>query len=98
MFISGLKGMPRRVASYSILFEHTNFASTVGAYIIMSGMIVLLVAIITSWNKGEPAGPNPWGANSLEWMVPTPPPLENFDVQPVITEDPYNFDKEMVRS
>jgi hypothetical protein len=31
-------------------------------------------------------------------MVPTPPPLENFDVSPSITEDPYNFDKEMVRS
>jgi cytochrome c oxidase subunit I len=98
MFISGLKGMPRRVASYSILFEHTNFASTIGAYIIMSGMIVLLVAIIRSWNKGEPAGPNPWGANSLEWMVPTPVPLENFTVQPVITEDPYNFNKEVVRT
>ena len=98
MFISGLKGMPRRVASYSLLFEHTNFASTIGAYIIMSGMIVLLVAIITSWNKGEPAGPNPWGANSLEWMVPTPVPLENFEVLPVVTEDPYNFNKEVVRS
>jgi cytochrome c oxidase subunit 1 len=98
MFISGLKGMPRRVASYSLLFEHTNFASTVGAYIIMSGMIVLLVAIIRSWNKGEPAGPNPWSANSLEWMVPTPVPLENFEVLPVVTEDPYNFNKEVVRS
>jgi hypothetical protein len=31
-------------------------------------------------------------------MVPTPPPLENFDVMPVITEDPYNFREEMVRS
>jgi cytochrome c oxidase subunit 1 len=98
MFISGLKGMPRRVASYALLFEHTNFVSTVGAYIIMSGMIVLLVAIIRSWNKGEPAGPNPWGANSLEWMVPTPVPLENFTVQPVVTEDPYNFNKEVVRT
>ena len=31
-------------------------------------------------------------------MVPTPVPLENFTVQPVITEDPYNFNKEVVRS
>ncbi len=98
MFLSGLRGMPRRYSSYSIIFEHTNFISTMGAYMIMSGMLVLLGAIITSWNKGEPAGPNPWNANSLEWMVPTPPPLENFEVQPVVTEDPYNFDKEMVRS
>ena len=98
MFLSGLKGMPRRVASYSLNFEHTNFISTIGAYIIMSGMLVLLGAIITSWRKGEPAGPNPWHANSLEWQVSTPPPLENFDEEPVITEDPYNYGEELVRS
>jgi cytochrome c oxidase subunit 1 len=94
MFLSGLKGMPRRDASYTLAFEHTNFISTVGAYIIMSGMLILLGAVITSWRKGEASGPNPWHANSLEWQVPTPVPLENFDVEPIITEDPYNFDKE----
>ncbi len=98
MFLSGLKGMPRRISSYSILFEHTNLISTIGAYTIMSGMLVLLGAIITSWRHGDPSGPNPWHANSLEWMVSTPPPLENFDVLPVITEDPYTYREELVRS
>jgi len=98
MFLSGLRGMPRRYSSYALIFEHTNFITTVGAYMIMAGMLVLLGAVITSWNKGEPAGPNPWHANSLEWMVPTPPPLENFTVLPVITEDPYNYGEELVRS
>jgi cytochrome c oxidase subunit 1 len=98
MFVSGLKGMPRRYASYSIIFEHSNFISTIGAYTIMAGMLVLCGAIVTSWNKGEPAGPNPWHANSLEWMVSTPPPLENFEVLPVVTEDPYNYREELVRS
>jgi cytochrome c oxidase subunit 1 len=98
MFASGLKGMPRRYSSYALIFEHTNFITTIGAYIIMAGMLVLLGAVITSWNKGEPSGPNPWHANSLEWLVPTPPPLENFDVLPVITEDPYNYGEELVRS
>ncbi len=91
MFLSGLKGMPRRYSSYSMLFEHTNFITTIGGYTIMAGMLVLLAAVITSWKHGEASGPNPWHANSLEWMVPTPVPLENFDVLPVITEDPYNF-------
>jgi cytochrome c oxidase subunit 1 len=98
MFLSGLKGMPRRDASYSFAFEHTNFISTMGAYIIMAGMLVLLGAVITSWGHGEPAGPNPWHANSLEWQVSTPPPLENFDVLPVITEDPYHFDEAKVNA
>jgi cytochrome c oxidase subunit 1 len=91
MFISGLRGMPRRYSSYAMIFEHTNFVTTMGAYMIMAGMLVLLGAVISSWRKGEPSGPNPWQANSLEWLVPTPPPLENFDVLPTIKEDPYNF-------
>jgi len=37
---------------------------------------------------------NPWGGVTLEWMVPSPPPVENFDVLPVITEDPYKFNPE----
>ncbi|MGC2167937.1 MAG: cbb3-type cytochrome c oxidase subunit I, partial [Acidimicrobiales bacterium] len=94
MFLSGLKGMPRRDASYSFAFEHTNFITTIGAFTIMSGMLILLGAIITSWRKGEPSGPNPWHANTLEWQVPTPVPLENFDVEPIITQDPYHFDNE----
>jgi len=98
MFVSGFKGMPRRYSSYSMIFEHANFVTTIGAYMIMSGMLVLLGAVVRSWNHGEPSGPNPWHANSLEWMVPTPPPLENFDVLPVITEDPYNYREELVRS
>jgi len=91
MFVSGLRGMSRRYSSYAMIFEHTNFITTIGAYMIMSGMLVLLGAVITSWRSGEPSGPNPWGGKSLEWMVPTPVPLENFEVLPVITSDPYTY-------
>jgi len=91
MFVSGLRGMPRRYSSYEVIFEHTNFVSTMGAYTIMAGMLVLLGAIITSWTGGEPAGPNPWNSKTLEWLVPTPVPLENFEVLPVITSDPYTY-------
>ena len=34
---------------------------------------------------------NPWGAKSLEWMVPTPVPLENFEEVPVVASGPYNY-------
>jgi len=98
MFVSGLRGMPRRYASYAIIFEHTNFISTIGAYIIMAGMLVLLGAIIQSWRSGEPSGPNPWSSKTLEWLVPTPVPLENFEVLPVITADPYTYGEELVNS
>jgi cytochrome c oxidase subunit 1 len=98
MFMSGMRGMPRRYASYALIFEHTNVISSVGAYMIMAGMLTLLGAVIHSWKKGEPSGPNPWAAKSLEWMVPTPVPLENFEVLPVVTADPYTYGEELVRS
>jgi cytochrome c oxidase subunit 1 len=98
MFVSGLRGMPRRVASYALQFEHWNFISTIGAFVITAGMLVLLGNIISSWRHGEPSGPNPWHAKTLEWLVPTPVPLENFEVLPVVTSDPYTYGEDGSRA
>jgi len=91
MFMVGLQGQQRRVAHYDKLFEHGNFISTMGAYTIGIGALALLYTVISSWRSGEIASSNPWGAKTLEWMVPTPVPLENFEVLPVVTSDPYGF-------
>ncbi|MGD0749181.1 MAG: cbb3-type cytochrome c oxidase subunit I [Acidimicrobiales bacterium] len=91
MFWEGFEGMPRRVAYYDPIFLHANQMATVGAYLLMAGFVVLLYAIIHSWVHGRPAPANPWHAKSLEWMVPTPVPLENFLVEPVVTADPYGY-------
>ena len=37
------------------------------------------------------AGPNPWGAKGLEWQTPSPPPTENFEETPVVTEEAYAY-------
>jgi cytochrome c oxidase subunit I len=91
MFMVGMEGQPRRVVHYSSLFGSGNFVSTMGAYVIGLGMLVLLYAIVSSWRSGELAPMNPWGAKTLEWTVPNPIPLENFGVLPVVTEDPYGY-------
>ncbi len=39
---------------------------------------------------GRKAPANPWGANSLEWHTPSPPPVENFDATPV-ADYPYDL-------
>jgi cytochrome c oxidase subunit 1 len=57
----------------------------------MTGWLILLYNIISSWRRGEVASANPWHAKSLEWHVPTPVPLENFLVDPVVTSDPYGY-------
>jgi cytochrome c oxidase subunit I len=94
MFYNGLRGMPRRVATYQPEFTMANRVSTVAAYVIAVGMLVFLAAIIHSWRNGTKAPANPWHAKSLEWYVPSPPPLENFEVLPVVTSDPYGYGEE----
>jgi len=94
MFYNGLAGMPRRVANYAPQFATANLISSLGAYVIATGMLVFLYAIVKSWRSGTPSGPNPWHAKSLEWYVPSPPPLENFTVLPVVTGDPYGYGEE----
>jgi cytochrome c oxidase subunit 1 len=91
MFYNGLAGMPRRVADYQPQFAVGNLISTLGAYVIGIGMLTFLYAIVSSWRSGKPAGPNPWHAKTLEWYVPSPPPLENFEVLPVVTGDAYGY-------
>lgn len=91
MFVAGLQGQPRRVLQFDDMFNISNWISTIGAYVIGLGMLFFLAAIIYSWRSGDPASSNPWGSKSLEWQTPTPVPLENFAVLPVVTERPYNY-------
>ena len=93
MFMAGAEGQPRRVVDYAALFRNSNLISTIGAYSVGIGMIILLWAVIHSWTKGKIAPINPWGAKTLEWTVPYPVPLTNFDELPVITSDPYGYGK-----
>ena len=94
MFMVGLAGQPRRVADYDSMFAAGNLVSTAGAYVIGIGMLVFLYAVLHSWRSGVPASSNPWGAKTLEWQVPTPVPLENFAVLPVVTSDFYGYGEE----
>jgi cytochrome c oxidase subunit 1 len=91
MFAVGLAGQPRRVFTYDHIFQAGNFVSTMGAYTIGIGMLVLLYAVVSSWRHGEVAPANPWGGKTLEWAVPNPIPLENFEVLPVVIADAYGY-------
>jgi cytochrome c oxidase subunit 1 len=93
MFFVGLAGQPRRVEAYAAMFSRGNMITTGGAYLIMAGMLVLLYGVISSWTSGAMAPMNPWFAKTLEWSVPNPVPLENFDVLPVVTSDAYGYGK-----
>ncbi|MEI7549553.1 MAG: cbb3-type cytochrome c oxidase subunit I [Actinomycetes bacterium] len=93
MFAAGSQGQPRRVADYEQKFATSDLISTIGAYMVGIGMIVLLYAVVHSWRKGKIAPMNPWGAKTLEWTVPYPIHLENFHEAPIVTGDFYGYGK-----
>jgi cytochrome c oxidase subunit 1 len=90
-FIVGYLGMPRRYAVYPAEFQVLNVMSSAGASVLAVGYIIPLVYLTWSMRYGPEAGPNPWGAAGLEWTTPSPPPTENFEVPPIVTEDAYNY-------
>jgi len=38
-----------------------------------------------------PAAANPWGSKSIEFQLPSPVPLHNFDRIPTFGPDPYPY-------
>ncbi|MBC5827136.1 MAG: cytochrome c oxidase subunit I [Candidatus Eremiobacteraeota bacterium] len=87
----GLLGMPRRVATYDPQFAGTNLFISISAYVLGASMLVFAYNAIRSAKDGEPAGQNPWGARTLEWMTSSPPPYYNFEKIPVVLSGPYDY-------
>ncbi len=91
MFVAGLQGMPRRVADYAPQFATANLITSIFAFLLAASIVVFFYNVVASWVAGEKAVANPWGAKTLEWLVPTPVPLENFEQIPVVTGIPHDY-------
>ena len=90
-FMLGYLGMPRRYAVYPEEFQVLNVMSSAGASILGVGYLIPLIYLVWSMRYGPVAGPNPWQAEGLEWQTPSPPPTENFEELPVVTEEAYDY-------
>jgi cytochrome c oxidase subunit 1 len=80
-------GMPRRVYTY---LEETgwgelNLISTLGSFMIATGVLVFVINAIISRKRGLPAGHDPWGGDSLEWATTSPPESFNFRYPPTVS-------------
>lgn len=91
LFIAGYLGMPRRYYDYLPEFHIWHFISTIGSWIVVTGLTIMLTNLIYALKKGEKAVSNPWGGITLEWTISSPPPLENFEKIPVIEKEPYDY-------
>jgi cytochrome c oxidase subunit 1 len=89
----GLSGMPRRVATYTNhSWDTPNLVATIGAFILATGILMVLWNCIHSLRVGRLAPADPWGANSLEWYTSSPPPPHNFDDLPPIRSERPLYD------
>ena len=92
LFAAGLLGMPRRVSSYNPSLHTLNVFVSISAFCLGTSMVILLVNLVWSLVlKREIEVPNPWHALSLEWQLPSPPPVYNFEEIPVINSGPYDY-------
>ncbi|MEG8947277.1 cytochrome c oxidase subunit I [Rosettibacter firmus] len=90
-FIMGYMGMPRRYYDYLPEFAKLQLISTIGSWILAGSIFFMVGYLLYALFKGPKADSNPWGGATLEWQIPSPPPLENFKTIPVINHDPYDF-------
>ena len=86
MHLTGLLGMPRRIYTYPahMGWDTLNLVTTLGSFILASGVLLFFINVARSWRGGVEAGPDPWGGPTLEWAVPSPPPPYNFAIIPTI--------------
>jgi cytochrome c oxidase subunit 1 len=92
MFIMGWLGMPRRYYDYLPEFQPYHFVSTIGSWIVVAGILMMLFNLYYSVKKGKVVTEkNSWGGETLEWQIETPPIHENFHEIPVVETDPYQY-------
>jgi cytochrome c oxidase subunit 1 len=86
MHFLGLEGMPRRYSSYGdgSGWGFWNLIVSSGAFLLGASFIIFMWNVAKSLQHGKPAGDNPWDGSTLEWSIPSPPPVYNFAEVPVV--------------
>jgi cytochrome c oxidase subunit 1 len=95
LFMAGVAGMPRRYADYLPEYTVYHRASTVGSWIMVSAIVLMLGNLVYSLFKGDKAEDDPWGGATLEWRTNTPPPVLNFDGAPDMSRGAYEYPVEV---
>jgi cytochrome c oxidase subunit I len=92
LFAVGMAGQPRRVFEYANNLTFLNVWVSVSSYVL--GFAILIFVINFVWSTvivREREVANPWESRGLEWQIPSPPPLDNFEQIPVVLSSPYEY-------
>jgi cytochrome c oxidase subunit 1 len=92
LFAAGFLGQPRRVVTYPSGLQFLNDWVSVSAFCLGISMLIFLFNLIWSLAfRKVPAEANPWGSRSIEFQLPSPVPVHDFDRIPVFSSDPYGY-------
>jgi cytochrome c oxidase subunit 1 len=96
MHILGVGGHMRRIYNplqYEFLqpLQPINIFITVSAILLGVSQIPFVINFFWSLFGGRRAERNPWQANTLEWVAPTPTPHGNFETIPTVYRGPYEY-------
>jgi cytochrome c oxidase subunit 1 len=102
MHILGVGGHMRRIynpTQYEFLLplQPINVFITVSAILLGLSQIPFVINFFWSLFAGRRAERNPWQANTLEWVAPTPTPHGNFEAIPTVYRGPYEYSSPEVR-
>jgi len=96
MFIQGIAGVSRRLYDMS-QYQHAaptqplHVFISISAWLLGLAQIPFIINFFGSLFFGKRVGPNPWGATTLEWLAPSPPPHGNFIEAPHVVREPYAY-------
>lgn len=97
MFVMGWLGMPRRYYDYLPEFQIYHMLSTIGSWILITGLLIMFINLFNALKKGKKVTEeNPWNGETLEWSTPTPPYLFNFKEAPTVESGPYEYKRNEV--
>src|SRR5262245_41657182 len=96
MHILGVGGHMRRIynpLTYEFLqpLQPINIFITVSAILLGLSQIPFVINFFWSLFGGRRAERNPWQANTLEWVAPTPTQHGNFETIPTVYRGPYEY-------
>jgi cytochrome c oxidase subunit 1 len=91
LFYAGMRGEPRWQAFVDPKFHVENLISSLFGIVIIASVAVMGYNILISWTKGARATVAGWGGRTLEWMLPSPPSLINFERPVVVLAGPYDY-------
>jgi cytochrome c oxidase subunit 1 len=92
LLVIGFLGMPRRSVTYAGYLQGANVWVSVSAFVLGFSMLIFIANFVWSMFFARvPAGANPWDSKSIEWELPSPVPVQNFDRIPTFGPDPYPY-------